>query len=59
LDGLEPALRSVLVLRYFAELDSKEIGNILGLPDSTVRSRLRAARRKLAWELKRAGYRDD
>ncbi len=59
LNRLEPRLRSVLVLRYFAELDSKEIGKILELPDSTVRSRLRAARRKLAWELKRQGYHDD
>jgi RNA polymerase sigma-70 factor (ECF subfamily) len=58
LGRLEPGLRAVLVLRYFAELDSKEIGHILGLPGSTVRSRLRTARRKLAWELKRTGYAD-
>lgn len=56
---LEPPLRSVLVLRYFAEFDSKEIGRILGLPDSTVRSRLRTARRQLALQLKRSGYRHD
>jgi RNA polymerase sigma-70 factor (ECF subfamily) len=59
LDGLKPPLRSVLVLRYFAQLDSKEIGRILELPDSTVRSRLRAARRQLAAALKQMGYRDD
>ena len=59
LDGLEPRLRSVLVLRYFSELDSKEIGRILGLPDSTVRSRLRTGRRQLALELRRMGYRDE
>ena len=59
LEGLEPGLRSVLVLRYFSELDSKEIGRILGVPDSTVRSRLRTARRKLACELRRMGYRNE
>jgi RNA polymerase sigma-70 factor (ECF subfamily) len=56
LDRLAPELRSVLVLRYFAEFDSKEIGKILQLPDGTVRSRLRAARKRLALELKRSGY---
>lgn len=59
LDRLDPSLRSVLVLRYFAELDSKEIGRTLDLSDSTVRSRLRVARAQLASQLKRAGYRHD
>ena len=59
LDGLDAGLRSVLVLRYFSELDSKEIGRILGLPDSTVRSRLRTGRRQLALQLRRMGYRDE
>jgi len=59
LGRLDPSLRSVLVLRYFAELDSKEIGRTLDLSDSTVRSRLRAARAQLASQLKRAGYSHD
>jgi len=59
LDRLEPQLRLVLVLRYFADFDSKEIGKTLDLPDSTVRSRLRVARGQLASELKRAGYTHD
>lgn len=59
LDRLEPPLRSVLVMRYFAELDSKEIGMILEMPGSTVRSHLRRARRQLALELRRAGYTDE
>jgi RNA polymerase sigma-70 factor (ECF subfamily) len=59
LDRLEPRLRTVLVLRYFAELDSREIGKILQMPDSTVRTHLRTARGQLALELKRAGYRDE
>jgi RNA polymerase sigma-70 factor (ECF subfamily) len=59
LQTLQPRQRSILVLRYFAEFDSKEIGNILQMPDSTVRSHLRAARRELALALKRAGYRHE
>jgi RNA polymerase sigma-70 factor (ECF subfamily) len=59
LDGLEPPLRSVLVLRYFAELDSKEIGRILEVPDSTVRSRLRTARGRLAQALREMGPDND
>ena len=48
--------RSLLVLRYFLEFDSAEIGRILGQRDSTIRGQLREVRRQLAWELKRAGY---
>ncbi len=59
LGQMEPRQRSILVLRYFAEFDSKEIGQILELPDSTVRSHLRAARRQLAQQLKQAGYRHE
>jgi len=58
LETLEPRLRTVLVLRFFAEFDSQEIGKMLDLPDLTVRSQLRKARQQLARELKRAGYRD-
>ncbi len=59
LERLEPRMRSVLVLRYFAEFDSTEIGRVLRLPDSTVRSHLRVARQELALELRRAGYRHE
>lgn len=59
LERLPVPLRSVLVLRYFSDFNSKEIGTILELPDSTVRSHLRAARKKLAAELKHAGYSHD
>lgn len=55
LKALDPVLKSVLVLRYFIDLNSKEIGCILDLPDSTVRSRLRKARRQLATALKQMG----
>jgi RNA polymerase sigma-70 factor (ECF subfamily) len=59
LGRLEPKVRSILVLRYFAEFDSTEIAKILEMPDSTVRSHLRAGRQQLALELKRAGYQYD
>ena len=59
LDLLEPELRSVLVLRYYSGFNSKEIGRILNVPDSTVRSQLRTARKRLAVELKRLGLGDD
>ena len=52
---LEPTDRSVLVLRYYAEQNSRQIAEILELPDSTVRSRLQVARQRLADALKRAG----
>jgi RNA polymerase sigma-70 factor, ECF subfamily len=43
--------RTLVVLRYFADLNSRQIGEILGLPEATIRGRLRAARHKLAAEL--------
>jgi len=43
--------RTLVVMRYFSELNSREIAEIVGMPDATVRGRLRAARRKLAEEL--------
>ncbi len=59
LQQLPPQIRTILVLRYFADFDSKEIATILDMPDSTVRSHLRSGRQKLALELKRAGYQHD
>jgi RNA polymerase sigma-70 factor (ECF subfamily) len=43
--------RTLIVLRYFVGLNSREIGEIAGLSEATVRGRLRAARHKLATEL--------
>jgi RNA polymerase sigma-70 factor (ECF subfamily) len=45
---LDGELATVLVLRYFCDFDSREIGEMLQLPPATVRSRLRAARKRLA-----------
>lgn len=59
LDELQPDRRSVLVLRYYQQYDSKEIGRILDMPHSTVRGHLRKARRALARGLIQAGYEHD
>lgn len=40
-------LREVLVLRYFTECSYRQIGEILDLPDKTVKSRLFTARQQL------------
>jgi len=57
--SMDPQLHTVLVLRYFVQLDSKEIGAILDLSDSTVRGQLRRARLQLARQLISAGYEHD
>lgn len=41
--GLEPESQQLIALRYFAGLDSTEIGAMLGAPPATVRTRLRRA----------------
>jgi RNA polymerase sigma-70 factor, ECF subfamily len=59
LEMLPAETRTLLVLRYFADLNSAEIGKIFSLPEATVRSRLSTARQKLAHELRRLGYRHE
>lgn len=55
LQNLDDSLVQPLVLRYFCGLNSKEIADILDLPASTVRSRLRDARMILAKDLLKRG----
>jgi len=55
LQGLDETLLMPMVLRYFCDLNSREIGEILGLSPSTVRSRLREARMILAKQLVKRG----
>jgi RNA polymerase sigma factor (sigma-70 family) len=43
--------REIVVLRYFCDFDSSQIGEILALPAATVRSHLAKARKQLAKEL--------
>ncbi len=47
LGSLAPDLRAAVVLHYYAELTSKEIGAVLGVAAATVRFRLMLARRHL------------
>jgi RNA polymerase sigma-70 factor (ECF subfamily) len=51
LDRLPPAQREVVVLRYFCDLNSREIGEVLQMPEATIRSHLAKARRQLARDL--------
>jgi len=55
LQNLDETLLMPMVLRYFCDLNSKEVGQILGLKPSTVRSRLREARMILAKRLSERG----
>jgi RNA polymerase sigma-70 factor (ECF subfamily) len=47
LQALPPDLRAVVVLRYFEQLNSREIAAILRVPDGTVRFRLNRAKQRL------------
>lgn len=56
---LPAELRNPIVLRYYCDLNSTDIGQILGLPAPTVRGHLSAARRQLADDLRDAGFHPD
>jgi RNA polymerase sigma-70 factor (ECF subfamily) len=55
LRGLDSSLLGPVVLRYFCGINSKEVGEILNLNPSTVRSRLREGRMLLAKRLLERG----
>ena len=55
LQKIDDALLAPVVLRYFCDLNSSQIGEILGLKASTVRSRLREGRMILAKKLLERG----
>jgi RNA polymerase sigma-70 factor (ECF subfamily) len=42
-DLLEENLREIVVLRFYVEMNATEIGAVLGLPPSTIRTRLQRA----------------
>jgi len=56
MDSLAPIERTVLILKYYLDLNSSEISEVLTMPDSTVRSHLRKARWSLADKLKQTGF---
>ncbi|MGB7047309.1 MAG: RNA polymerase sigma factor [Candidatus Cybelea sp.] len=47
LEELPPAMRTLVFLRYYADLTSREIGTVMGIPSATVRFRLAIARNRL------------
>lgn len=47
LEKLKPENRIIIVLRHFGELSYREIAEILGVPEKTVKSRLFTARQEL------------
>lgn len=57
LKELDDSLLGPLVLRYFCNFNSRQVGKILDLKPSTVRSRLREARMILARRLSKRGIR--
>jgi RNA polymerase sigma-70 factor (ECF subfamily) len=51
IDALPEELRVPLVLSSFDELNSRQIGDILGVPEGTIRTRLQRARQILHQKL--------
>jgi RNA polymerase sigma-70 factor (ECF subfamily) len=56
LQRLPPEQRNLIVLRYYCDLSSTDIGQILDLPAATVRGQLSVARRRLAEALREGGF---
>ncbi|HWA99664.1 MAG TPA: sigma-70 family RNA polymerase sigma factor [Pirellulales bacterium] len=55
LAALPDDLREILVLKHFGHLSAVDIGLVMNLPPSTVKSRLQAALKRLRGELLRRG----
>jgi len=56
LDVLEPRYRAVIVLKHLEGLSYREISELLGIPEKTVKSRLFTARQKLRVILTKRGF---
>jgi RNA polymerase sigma-70 factor (ECF subfamily) len=52
---LSPDYRDAILMRHFLNLSHREISDLLGVPEKTVKSRLHSARRKLGEWLARVG----
>lgn len=50
--ALPEEFKSVVLLYYYEGMNTREIAEVLGVPDSTVRSRLKRARERLLHKLK-------
>jgi RNA polymerase sigma-70 factor (ECF subfamily) len=57
--GLPRALREVLVLRHYEEMSFEEIGRLLKVPASTLKSRFAVALGRLRVRLRRLGWGDE
>jgi RNA polymerase sigma factor (sigma-70 family) len=57
LDGLRPAWRTAIVLRYQEGCSYSEIAEVLGVPEGTAKTFVHRARRQMADMLTRAGWR--
>jgi RNA polymerase sigma-70 factor (ECF subfamily) len=53
--SIKPEYRSVIVLKHFLDLSYDDIGQVLGLPEKTVKSRLFTARQLLKDALQETG----
>jgi RNA polymerase sigma-70 factor, ECF subfamily len=53
--SIKPEYRSVIVLKHFLDLSYDDIGQVLGLPEKTVKSRLFTARQLLKDALQASG----
>ncbi|MFP4180615.1 MAG: RNA polymerase sigma factor, partial [Spirochaetaceae bacterium] len=56
LNRLEPVYREVFVLRMVEGVSGKEAARILDIPENTVKTYLRRARKKLVEEMKKFGW---
>jgi RNA polymerase sigma-70 factor, ECF subfamily len=54
---LTPDYRQVVILRHFLDFSHREIGELLQLPEKTVKSRLHTGRERLGVALQKHGYR--
>jgi RNA polymerase sigma-70 factor (ECF subfamily) len=55
LNQLSPELREAVILRDFQEMEYREIGESLDIPEGTVKSRINRGRRELAKRLRAMG----
>ena len=55
LEQLSPELREAVILRDLQEMEYREIGDALDIPEGTVKSRINRGRRELARRLKAMG----
>jgi RNA polymerase sigma-70 factor, ECF subfamily len=53
--SIKPEYRSIIVLKHFLDLSYDDIGQVLGLPEKTVKSRLFTARQLLKDVLQESG----